>query len=134
MENFKLNLSDLCLSEDQKLAEDGFDQRSGYEYKLKVGDRRYILNYDVNKNPTKMGIKVKFFPLDDKGKEIQNPSDELLAQMQNDISTKLSPKFNEYKLEFDEDEGAPEENVVAFQIPLSSFISFIANTIFKDSE
>ena len=43
MENYKLNLSDLYLSEDQKLAEDGFDQRSGYEYKLKVGDRRYIL-------------------------------------------------------------------------------------------
>jgi len=134
MENFKLNLSDIFLSEDFKLNEDGFDQRSGYEYKLKIGDRRYILNYDVNKNPTKMGIKVKFFPLDDKGNEILNPSDELLAQMQNDISTKLSPKFNEYKLEFDEDEGAPEENVVAFQIPLSSFISFIANTIFKDSE
>ena len=134
MENLKLNLSDIYLTEEQKLAEDGFDQRSGYEYKLKVGDRRYLLNYDVNKNPTKMGIKVKFFPLDDNGNEIMNPSDELLAQMQNDISTKLSPKFNEYRLEFDEDEGAPEENVVAFQIPLSSFISFIANTIFKDSE
>jgi|TARA_R110000851_G_scaffold35699_2_gene93757 hypothetical protein len=134
MENIKVNLSDLYLSEDQQIKEDGYDQRSGYEYKLKIGDRRYLLNYDVNKNPTKMGIKVKFFPLDDKGNEIMNPSDELLAQMQNDISTKLSPKFNEYRLEFDEDEGAPEENVVAFQIPLSSFISFIANTIFKDSE
>ena len=134
MENIKVNLSDVYLSEDQQIKEDGYDQRSGYEYKLKIGDRRYLLNYDVNKNPTKMGIKVKFFPLDDKGNEIMNPSDELLAQMQNDISTKLSPKFNEYRLEFDEDEGAPEENVVAFQIPLSSFISFIANTIFKDSE
>ena len=134
MENIKVNLSDLYLSEDQQIKEDGYDQRSGYEYKLKIGDRKYLLNYDVNKNPTKMGIKVKFFPLDDKGNEIMNPSDELLAQMQNDISTKLSPKFNEYRLEFDEDEGAPEENVVDFQIPLSSFISFIANTIFKDSE
>ena len=134
MENIKVNLSDLYLSEDQQIKEDGYDQRSGYEYKLKIGDRRYLLNYDVNKNPTKMGIKVKFFPLDDNGNEIMNPSDELLAQMQNDISTKLSPKFNKYRLEFDEDEGAPEENVVAFQIPLSSFISFIANTIFKDSE
>ena len=134
MENIKVNLSDLYLSEDQQIKEDGYDQRSGYEYKLKIGDRRYLLNYDVNKNPTKMGIKVKFFPLDENGNEIMNPSDELLAQMQNDISTKLSPKFNEYRLEFDEDEGAPEENVVAFQIPLSSFISFIANTIFKDSE
>ena len=134
MENFKIRLSDLYLTEEQQISEDGYDQRAGYEYKLKVGDRRYILTYDVNKNPTKKGIKVKFFPLDDKGNEIMNPSDELLAQMQNDISTKLSPKFNEYRLEFDEDEGAPEENVVAFQIPLSSFISFIANTIFKDSE
>lgn len=134
MENFKISLSDLYLTEEQQISEDGYDQRAGYEYKLKVGDRRYILTYDVNKNPTKKGIKVKFFPLDDKGNEIMNPSDELLAQMQNDISTKLSPKFNEYRLEFDEDEGAPEENVVAFQIPLSSFISFIANTIFKDSE
>ena len=127
MENFKISLSDLYLTEEQQISEDGYDQRGGYEYKLKVGDRRYILTYDVNKNPTKKGIKVKFFPLDDKGNEIMNPSDELLAQMQNDIS-------NEYRLEFDEDEGAPEENVVAFQIPLSSFISFIANTIFKDSE
>ena len=84
MENIKVNLSDLYLSEDQQIKEDGYDQRSGYEYKLKIGDRRYLLNYDVNKNPTKMGIKVKFFPLDDKGNEIMNPSDELLAQMQND--------------------------------------------------
>ena len=134
MKNTKLSLQDLIESKVDTLKEDEFDQRAGYEYKIKIGDNRYKLVYGVNKNPTKIGIIVKFFPLDGNGNEILNPSDELLAQMQNDISTRLSPKFNEYRLEFDEDEGAPEENVVAFQIPLSSFISFIANTIFKDSE
>ena len=132
MKNTKLSLRNLIESKAATLKEDEFDQRAGYEYKIKIGDNRYKLVYGVNKNPTKIGIKVKFFPLDGNGNEIPNPSDELLAQMQNDISTRLSPKFNEYKLEFDEDEGAPEENVVAFQVPLSSIISFFANTIFTD--
>ena len=133
MKNTKLSLQDLIESKVDTLKEDEFDQRAGYEYKIKIGDNRYKLVYGVNKNPTKIGIKVKFFPLDGNGNEILNPSDELLAQMQNDISTRLSPKFNEYRLEFDEDEGAPEENVVAFQVPLSSIISFFASTIFTDA-
>ena len=132
MKNTKLSLQDLIESKVDTLKEDEFDQRAGYEYKIKIGDNRYKLVYGVNKNPTKVGIKVKFFPLDGNGNESLNPSDELLAQMQNDISTRLSPKFNEYRLEFDEDEGAPEENVVAFQVPLSSIISFFATTIFTD--
>jgi len=132
MKNTKLSLRDLIESKVDTIKEDEYDQRAGYEYKIRIGDNRYKLVYGVNKNPTKIGIKVKFFPLDSNGNEILNPSDELLAQMQNDISTKLSPKFNEYRLEFDEDEGAPEENVVAFQIPLSSIISFFASTIFTD--
>jgi hypothetical protein len=112
MKNTKLSLQDLIESKVDTLKEDEFDQRAGYEYKIKIGDNRY--------------------KLDGNGNEILNPSDELLAQMQNDISTRLSPKFNEYRLEFDEDEGAPEENVVAFQVPLSSIISFFATTIFTD--
>jgi len=132
MKNTKLSLQDLIESKVDTIKEDEYDQRAGYEYKIRIGDNKYKLVYGVNKNPTKIGIKVKFFPLDSNGNEILNPSDELLAQMQNDISTKLSPKFNEYRLEFDEDEGAPEENVVAFQIPLSSIISFFASTIFTD--
>jgi len=132
MKNTKLSLRDLIESKVDTIKEDEYDQRAGYEYKIRIGDNKYKLVYGVNKNPTKIGIKVKFFPLDSNGNEILNPSDELLAQMQNDISTKLSPKFNEYRLEFDEDEGAPEENVVAFQVPLSSIISFFASTIFTD--
>lgn len=114
------------------LNEDGVDQEDGsLSYKIKLGDKRYKLSFDVNKNPTKKGIKVKFFPLDDAGNEVPNPSPEQIGMLQNDVATQLAPKFNDFKLEFDEDEDAPEKNVAAFQVPLSSFVSFVANVVFK---
>ena len=114
------------------LNEDGENQDGTLFYKIKLGDKRYKLSFDVNKNPTKRGIKVKFFPVDKLGKIIPNPTPEQLGDLQNDIATTLAPKFNEFKLEFDEDEDAPETNVAAFQIPLSSFISFVKRDIFGE--
>jgi hypothetical protein len=114
------------------LQEDGNDQQSLPQYNVKVQGKRYVLTFDVNKNPTKRGIKVKFFPVDKLGKIIPNPTPEQLGDLQNDIATTLAPKFNEFKLEFDEDEDAPETNVAAFQIPLSSFISFVKRDIFGE--
>jgi len=113
------------------LHEDGDDQEGTLRYTTTIDGRKYKVSFDVNKNPTKKGIKVKFFPLDDSGTEIPNPSPEQLAQLQNDVATKLAPKFNDFRLEFDEDEDAPEKNVAAFQVPLSSFVSFVANVVFK---
>ena len=113
------------------LYEDGADQEGTLKYTTTIDGRRYKVSFDVNKNPTKKGIKVKFFPLDNSGNEIENPSPEQLAQLQNDVATKLAPKFNDFRLEFDEDEDAPEKNVAAFQVPLSSFVSFVANVVFK---
>ena len=107
------------------------DQEGTLKYTTNINGRRYKVSFDVNKNPTKKGIKVKFFPLTDEGDEIPNPPPELLAQLQNDVATKLVPKFNDFRLEFDEDEDAPEKNVAAFQVPLSSFVSFVANVVFK---
>jgi len=100
-------------------------------YKVTLGGKQYKMHFAVNKNPTKMGIKVKFFPLDEAGNEIQNPTPEQLAALQNDIAVSLAPKFNDFKLEFDEDADSPEKNVAAFQIPLSSFVSFVTNVVFK---
>ena len=140
MENFKLK--DFYLNEDYTKDINVDDSSKFYDpvnendegilkYNTTIDGRKYKVSFDVNKNPTKKGIKVKFFPLDDAGDEIENPSPEQLAQLQNDVATRLAPKFNEFKLEFDEDEDAPEKNVAAFQVPLSSFVSFIANVVFK---
>jgi hypothetical protein len=113
------------------LNEDGENQEGVLKYNTTIDGRKYKVSFDVNKNPTKKGIKVKFFPLNDQGVEITQPSEEQLAQLQNDVATRLAPKFNDYRLEFDEDEDAPEKNVAAFQVPLSSFVSFVANVVFK---
>ena len=113
------------------LNEDGENQEGVLKYNTTIDGRKYKVSFDVNKNPTKKGIKVKFFPLNDQGVEITQPTEEQLAQLQNDVDTRLAPKFNEFKLEFDEDEDAPEKNVAAFQVPLSSFVSFVANVVFK---
>ena len=140
MENFKLN--DFYLNEDYTKDINVDDSSKFYDpvnendegvlkYNTTIDGRKYKVSFDVNKNPTKKGIKVKFFPLNDAGDQIENPSPEQLAQLQNDVATRLAPKFNEFKLEFDEDEDAPEKNVAAFQVPLSSFVSFIANVVFK---
>ena len=140
MDNFKLK--DFYLNEDFTKDINVDDSSKFYDpvnendegilkYNTTIDGRKYKVSFDVNKNPTKKGIKVKFFPLDDAGDEIENPSPEQLAQLQNDVATRLAPKFNEFKLEFDEDEDAPEKNVAAFQVPLSSFVSFIANVVFK---
>ena len=113
------------------LNEDGENQDGTLKYNTNIDGRKYKVSFDVNKNPTKKGIKVKFFPLNDQGVEIPNPTEEQLAQLQNDVAVRLAPKFNDYRLEFDEDEDAPEKNVAAFQVPLSSFVSFVANVVFK---
>ena len=140
MDNFKLK--DFYLNEDFTKDINVDDSSKFYDpvnendegilkYNTTIDGRKYKVSFDVNKNPTKRGIKGKFFPLDDAGNEVENPSPEQLAQLQNDVATRLAPKFNEFKLEFDEDEDAPEKNVAAFQVPLSSFVSFIANVVFK---
>ena len=81
MENFKL--ADFFVNEDytkdvnvtndtsmyDPLNEDGENQDGTLKYKTKIDGRSYKISFDVNKNPTKKGIKVKFFPLDENGNE-----------------------------------------------------------------
>src|SRR6056300_259185 len=76
------------------LNEDGENQDGVLKYTTTIDNRKYKVSFDVNKNPTKKGIKVKFFPLNDQGIEITQPTEEQLAQLQNDVATRLAPKFN----------------------------------------
>jgi hypothetical protein len=45
------------------LNEDGENQEGTLKYNTTIDGRKYKVSFDVNKNPTKKGIKVKFFPL-----------------------------------------------------------------------
>ena len=76
MENFKLK--DFYLNEDYTKDINVDDSSKFYDpvnendegvlkYNTTIDGRKYKVSFDVNKNPTKKGIKVKFFPLDDAG-------------------------------------------------------------------
>lgn len=100
------------------------------QYNAKLGDQQFKVTFDVNRNETKKGIKIKFFPLENgQPKEFITPEE--LDKISNDLAVKLTPKFVKYKLELDRDEDAPEKNAAAFMIPLDSFVAFLQEFVLK---
>jgi hypothetical protein len=89
---------------------------------------------DVNKNPTKKGIKVKFFPVNENGEVLTNLTPEEVDTLQSSISTAVSKKFVNYGLEFDRDTDAPDKMAANFQIPLDSIFSFIRDKVLGGGE
>lgn len=103
-------------------------------YEATYGGEKFRVVVDVNKNPTKKGIKVKFFPVNEQGMVINNLTPEELQTLQNSIATTISSKFNEYGLEFDRDTDAPDRQAANFQIPLDSVFAFIRDTVLGGGE
>lgn len=100
------------------------------QYNANLGDQQFKVTFDVNRNETKKGIKIKFFPLENgQPKDFITPEE--LDKISNDLATKLSPKFVKYKLELDRDGDAPEKNAAAFMIPLDSFVAFLQAFVLK---
>ena len=98
-------------------------------YNATLGGENFKVVVDVNKNPTKKGIKVKFYPANDQGMALANLTPEELDTLQNSIATSVSKKFNDYGLEFDRDTDAPDKNAANFQIPLDSIFTFIRTKV-----
>jgi hypothetical protein len=133
----KYSLKKFFINEDASDDEDFTDDTRMYDpivedlqYNAKLGDQQFKVTFDVNRNETKKGIKIKFFPLEN-GKPREFISPEELDKISNDLAVKLSPKFLKYKLELDRDEDAPEKNASAFMIPLDSFVAFLQEFVLK---
>jgi hypothetical protein len=103
-------------------------------YNATYGGENFQVVVDVNKNETKKGIKVKFFPVNEAGQILTNLSPEEVDTLQNSIATTISKKFNEYSLEFDRDTDAPDKSAANFQIPLDSVFTFIKDRILGGDE
>jgi hypothetical protein len=101
-------------------------------YNASLGGETFKVVVDVNKNPTKKGIKVKFFPTNADGMVLQNLTPEEVDTMTNSIATSVSKKFNNYNLEFDRDTDAPDKMAANFQIPLDSIFAFIKDKVLGD--
>jgi hypothetical protein len=124
----EFKLRDFFLSE-ELLREEG-----ELNYEATYGGEKFRVVVDVNKNPTKKGIKVKFFPVNEQGMVINNLTSEELQTLQNSIATTISSKFNEFGLEFDRDTDAPDRQAVNFQIPLDSVFTFIRDKVLGGGE
>ena len=114
----KNSLSELLLQEEGEL-----------NYTATLNNETFKVVVDVNKNPTKKGIKLKFYPSNEKGDMIQNLTPEEVDALQNSLATTLGEKFNQYKLEIDRDTDAPDKFAANFQIPLDSVFTFIREIV-----
>jgi hypothetical protein len=103
-------------------------------YNASLGGETFKVVVDVNKNPTKKGIKVKFFPTNADGMVLQNLTPEEVDKMTNSKATSVSKKFNEFNLEFDRDTDAPDKMAANFQIPLDSIFAFIKDKVLGEGE
>lgn len=103
-------------------------------YNASLEGETFKVVVDVNKNPSKKGIKVKFFPTNADGMILQDLTPEEIDTIQNSIATSISKKFNEYGLEFDRDTDAPDKMAANFQIPLDSIFTFIRTKVLGGGE
>ncbi len=111
------------------LTEDLLNEEGELNYNATFNGEKFKVVVDVNKNPSKKGIKVKFFPVNEDGMVISNLTPEELQTLQNSLATTISKKFNEYNLEFDRDTDAPDKQAANFQIPLDSIFTFIRENV-----
>lgn len=116
------------------LNEEFLNEAGELNYNATYGGENFKVVVDVNKNPTKKGIKVKFFPVNEAGQVLTNLTPEEVQTLQNSIATTVSKKFNEFGLEFDRDTDAPDKSAANFQIPLDSIFTFIRDKILGGGE
>lgn len=109
--------------------EDLLKEEGELNYNATLGGERFKVVVDVNKNPSKKGIKIKFFPVNEDGMVLTDLTPEELQTLQNSLATTISKKFNEYGLEFDRDTDAPDKQAANFQIPLDSIFTFIRERV-----
>ena len=86
---------------------------------VSAGGSKFTLRTGVNKNPTKLGIKIQFEPL----------GGGLESDVKNKLEVALQEKLNDglgkYKIQVSKDTDVPREDVIGFFIPLSQLKSLI---------
>jgi len=90
-------------------------------YTATVGGKKYRLQFDVNDNPTKKGVKMQFI-LD---QEMEDPRDK--QALANQISIALQKRLGDAGIMVDYDDRSPYKNVIGFIVPIAS----IANILMK---
>mgnify|MGYP003672308737 FL=1 len=84
-----------------------------------AGGSKFNLRTGVNKNPTKLGIKIQFEPKG--GMLAPDTKDRLEVALQE----KLNEGLSKYKIQVNKDPDVPRDEVIGFWIPLSQIKALI---------
>lgn len=93
------------------------------KYNISVAGKKYALQFDVNTNPTKKGIKMQFV-LD---QDFEDPRDK--QQLATQISVALQKKFGESGIMIDYDDRNPYKNVIGFIVPIASVSKMLIDAL-----
>ena len=93
------------------------------EAEIEQDGSKFTLRTGVNKNPTKLGIKVQFEPQEG----FLDPDKQ--AALEVALQEKLNDKLGEYDIQVSKDTDVPREDVIGFFIPLSQIKNLIVQGI-----
>ena len=92
-------------------------------FNITVGGKKYLLQFDLNTNPTKKGVKLQFV-LD---QEPQDPREK--QALASEISVALQKRLGAAGIMVDYDDRSPYRNVIGFIVPLASVSKLIIQSM-----
>ena len=99
------------------------------EAELKTGDNEFTIRVDVNRNPTKKGIKIQLIP---KGDTILIDPDEKI-DVNEKVQRAMNQKLGKYDLQVSIDpdirQATDNPNVLCYYIPLNQFKNLITKAL-----
>lgn len=99
------------------------------EAELSTGDNKFSIKIDVNKNPTKKGIKIQLIP---KGNTVLIEPDEKIS-VNEKVQKLMNQRLAQYDLQVNVDPdiemATDNPNVLGYYIPLSQFRNLILKAL-----
>ena len=105
------------------LYEDEPSNNVNEETNVTADNTTFIMRTGVNKNPTKLGLKIQFTPKDG---ALDNDTKARLAQV---LQSKLNESLRQFNLQASIDTDVPNPEVVGFMIPLMQVKNMIVKAI-----
>jgi hypothetical protein len=95
-------------------------------YNTRFGGYDWSVKFDVNKNPTKIGVKLQFIPKD------PNLEGTELNSVGNDLAAYLQKQFSEVDIVIDRDKDFKDKfTAIGFIIPLDSLSQWVMTKVIK---
>ena len=90
---------------------------------VSAGNTKFNLRTGVNKNPTKLGIKLQFEP---KGGMLEPDTK---AKLEVALQTKLNESLKEFNIQVSKDTDVPRSDVIGFFIPLKQIKNLVVKSL-----